>query len=150
METSTDYRRFISINADQNVVFNALSKNISKWWGTIEGLTENVNDEFTVSFGPESYWKFKVLEMKRPEGIVWKCTESHQDHKLEGIDAEWTNTEMHWTLSGDEGKVRVELLHKGLLKTCVCYDVCSKAWDFYLTDSLKPFLETGAGQPGGK
>lgn len=143
-----DYRRSVLINSDPKSAFIALTEQIDQWWGTTESSADQEGDVFKIYFGPESYWTFRVVSLKRPEGIVWQCIASHQDHHLPGIDAEWLNTKLHWHIQSKEEGVEVEFWHEGLVTTGVCYEVCSTAWDFYIMDSLKSFLETGLGKPG--
>jgi uncharacterized protein YndB with AHSA1/START domain len=145
-----DYKKSVIVKSNKKLVFKALTEEIDQWWSTIENTASKEGEVFKISFGPASFWKFKVLELKKPERIVWTCVESHQDHNLEGIDKEWLNSKLYWTISSIDDNVKVQFLHKGLVSTCVCYDVCSTAWDFYILDSLKNFLETGNGKPNQK
>jgi len=145
-----DYRKSVIINSNKELVFRALTEEIDKWWSSIENSSTREGDVFKISFGPESYWRFKVLEIEIPERIVWECIESHQNHNLKGIDEEWINSKMYWEISNSNGNVKVQFLHKGLVSTGVCYEVCSSAWNFYIMDSLKNYLETGVGKAGEK
>lgn len=145
-----DYRKSVIINSNRESVFKALTEEIDKWWSSIEHPAKKKGDVFKISFGPESYWKFKVLELEKPGRVVWKCVESHQNHNLLGMDEEWLNSTLYWNISNIDENVKVEFLHKGLVSNGLCYDVCSSAWDFYILDSLKSFLETGVGKAGGK
>ena len=122
-----DYKKSVTIKSSEKLVFKALTEEIDKWWSTIENTADKDGDVFKISFGPASFWKFKVLELKKPERIVWECVESHQDHNLEGIDKEWLNSKLYWTISSIDENVKVQFLHKGLVSTGVCYDVCSTA-----------------------
>ena len=142
-----DYKKSVIVKSNKKLAYTALTEEIDKWWSTIENTAIKEGNIFKISFGPASYWKFKVLALKKPESIVWECVESHQDHNLVGIDKEWLNSKLYWTISGIGENVNIEFLHKGLVSTGVCYDVCSSAWDFYILDSLKTFLESGIGKP---
>ncbi|MGB5668172.1 MAG: SRPBCC domain-containing protein [Maribacter sp.] len=150
MEKAKNYQLSVTLNSTKKEAFNALTKHIPDWWSTVDGSSEKEGDEFKVSFGTESYWKFKVIAINNPDKIVWECIESHQNHNLVGIDEEWINTKLYWTISNLEGKTKVDFLHDGLLSTGVCYEVCSNGWDFYISDSLKQFLEKGEGKPSRK
>ncbi|MEE9429499.1 MAG: SRPBCC domain-containing protein [Melioribacteraceae bacterium] len=142
-----DYKKSIVVKSTVELVFRALTKEIDKWWSSAENSAAKEGLVFKVSFGEESYWNFKVLELKKSEKIIWKCVESHQDHNLVGMDEEWLNSKLYWRISEIDGKVKVDFLHEGLVSTGVCYDVCSSAWDFYIMESLKNYLETGKGKP---
>lgn len=92
VEKSKSYQQSVLIKASKMVAYKALTHHIADWWSTIEGKSDEVMAEFRVSFGTESYWKFKVVSLNEPNEVVWECIESHQDHNLKGIDEEWTNT----------------------------------------------------------
>jgi len=148
--SSKDYKRSVIIKSNKELVFKALTEDIDKWWSSIDNSSKKVGDIFKISFGIESYWKFKVLELEKHERIVWECVESHQDHNLKGIDKEWLNSKLYWHISNYIDNVKVQFLHKGLISTGICYEVCSSAWDFYIVNSLKNFLEIGVGKVGEK
>lgn len=150
MEKSKSYHQSILIKASKMKAYKALTQHIADWWSTIEGTSDEINAEFKVSFGSESYWKFKVESLNNPNEVIWKCIESHQDHNLKGIDEEWTNTKLYWLISKSGDKTKIDFLHDGLIETGVCYEVCSNGWDFYILDSLKHFLDSGVGKPSVK
>ncbi len=150
VDSKKDYKKSVIVMSNRELVFKALTEDIDKWWSSIDNSSKKAGDIFKISFGLESYWKFKVLELEKPERIVWECVESHQDHNLRGIDEEWLNSKLYWNISNYNDNVKVQFLHKGLLSTGICYDVCSSAWDFYIMDSLKNFLEFGVGKAGEK
>ncbi|NNK27544.1 MAG: SRPBCC domain-containing protein [Flavobacteriaceae bacterium] len=146
-ENPTNYSRSVSINAPASKAFAAITEGIDQWWSTLEGEANTIGGVFTVSFGKDSFWKFKVVRLG-PSDIVWQCIESHQDHHLKGMDAEWLDSLVRWHISDTPKGIRIDFLHDGLLSDGVCYDVCSAGWDFYILDSLKSYLETGTGKPG--
>ena len=145
---SKNYQKTVFVNSKKELVFKALTEEVDKWWSEIENSSKDKGDIFKISFGKESYWKFKLIELEESKKIVWQCIESHQDHNLKGIDKEWLNSEITWTISENDNNTKIEFLHKGLLSDGICYDVCSSAWDFYILDSLKSYLETGIGKAG--
>ena len=143
-----NYQKSVIVNANNQLIFKALTEEVNKWWSDIEGSSKDKGDIFRISFGKESYWRFSLTELKINKKLVWKCIESHQDHNLKGIDEEWLNSEITWTISEEGSNSKIDFLHKGLITDGVCYDVCSNAWDFYILDSLKSYLETGIGKAG--
>jgi len=150
MKKTKNYQQSITTKASKPKAYNALVKHIPDWWSTIDGTSDKVGDEFKVSFGTESYWTFKVVSLYEHNEVVWECIESHQDHNLKGIDEEWLNTKLYWSISESSGITKIDFLHDGLLSTGVCYDVCSNGWDFYILDSLKNYLDNGKGKPSAK
>ena len=77
-----NYQKSVLVNSKKQLIFKALTEEIDKWWSDIENSSKNKDDIFKISFGKESYWRFKVIEIKKNKRIVWKCIESHQDHNL--------------------------------------------------------------------
>ncbi len=47
-----------------------LTEEIEIWWRSIEDAANKEGEIFKILFGPTSYWKFKVLELKKSESIV--------------------------------------------------------------------------------
>lgn len=150
MEKANNYHQRIELSCSIEKAFEAITLQIADWWSTTNGTSDTIGDEFKVSFGEESYWKFKVINLVEPNEIIWECIESHQDHNLKGIDEEWLNTWIYWSFSKRKGRTRVDFLHDGLISTGICYEVCSNGWNFYILDSLKSFLESGKGKPSSK
>jgi len=147
---SKDYQKSVLINSKKENIYKALTEEIDKWWSEIENSSKNIGDIFKISFGKESYWRFNLIELEKNKKIVWKCTESNQDHNLKGIDKEWLNSEITWTIAEKDNMTIINFVHKGLVSDGICYDVCATAWDFYILDSLKSYLETGIGKAGEK
>ena len=145
-----NYQKSVFVNSKKQLIFKALTEEVDKWWSEIENSSKSKDDIFKISFGKESYWRFRLTEIKKYKKIVWKCIESHQDHNLKGIDKEWLNSEITWTISDKGNNTKIDFLHKGLVTDGICYNVCSTAWDFYILDSLKNYLETGIGKAGQK
>jgi hypothetical protein len=47
-----------------------LTEEIEIWWRSIEDAANKEGEIFKILFGSASYWKFKVLELKKSESIV--------------------------------------------------------------------------------
>lgn len=63
---------------------------------------------------------------------------------------EWVDTQIRFDLIERAGGTEVAFTHVGLLADHECYDVCSAAWTYYLTESLPNLITVGEGQPEGK
>ena len=148
METAMDYQKWVTINTGKQEVFDALTRGIDHWWGKVDQPAVEPGDIFKISFGEGSYWRFKVVGLAVPQTVTWECVESHQDHHIAGIDKEWLGSKLYWEIYENENGTEVRLLHQGLVPSGVCYSVCANAWDFYIADSLKNYLEKGEGKPG--
>lgn len=136
------YKQSIDINTSSKAAYNALTKEISEWWGDTDQITKTVGDRFKVSWG-EPYYQFEVVELEPNEKIKWDCIDCNQIHEgLEGIEKEWVGTKLFWTIEDlKNGQTRVTLLHEGLVPSFICYEVCHSGWDHFIKDSLKGYLE---------
>lgn len=148
METNIDqdFRIAVVIDTTKEKAFKAITEEVDKWWSTVDRPVAKVGDRFSVFFGEDSYWTFEIIHFDAPDIVNWKCIVSHQGHKLEGIDAEWLGTELHWVITDTDKGVRIGFNHQGLVPEFGCYEVCSKSWTYYVTESLKKYLETNINQ----
>ena len=142
------YSQSVEIKGTKEAIFEALTLHIDKWWGEIDMPINRLGNVFKVSFG-EAFWVFKVIEIQKNWMITWECVESNQVHAgLKGIKEEWLGTKLHWNItSKDEQIATVDFLHQGLVPSFNCYEVCVSAWDFFITESLRSFIEEGVGKP---
>ena len=125
----------------QEKCFNALTTEISNWWGAQDRLVHQVNDIFKVSWG-ELWYQFKVIEYKPVDKLVWECIDANQIiHGLEGVQKEWVGTEVHWRLSPNgKNQTKIDFVHKGLVPEFICYETCERGWNHYLSGELKKYL----------
>jgi len=142
------YSKSVTITGTKDEIFKSLTLNIDKWWGEIDHPADKLESTFKVSFG-EAFWVFKVIEFQKNWMLTWECIESNQVHAgLKGVKEEWLGTKLHWNISSkDNQTTTVDFLHEGLVPAFNCYDVCSIAWDYFITDSLKSYIEKGIGKP---
>jgi hypothetical protein len=142
-----NYDSSIKVRADKKKVFNAIASELDKWWGKVDNPVANEGDEFTISFG-RTKWRFVITKFSQYNQITWKCIEA--EHFVEGLSnlkEEWLNTELVWTFKENGSEVEVSLMHKGLTPELNCYNICESGWSFFISTSLKNYLETGHGNP---
>ena len=142
-----NYRQEVIVRSSPEGVYEALTIHIDKWWSTVDQSAQKEGDIFKITFTGQSYWRFKVLESSEQGKVIWECIESNQDHNINGMDEEWLGSKLYWDFVKNSHGVLVKFYHKGLSQGGVCYQACSTAWDFYITESLKNYLESGIGQP---
>jgi len=142
IENNQDYQKSIIINTNPTRALEALTLNIDKWWGGIDNPPQKVGDVFTVSWG-EPWYQFKITEFIPSEIITWECIDANQIiGGLEGVEKEWVGTKLSWEIQNIEpNNVQVSVTHQGLIPQFICYDVCSSAWDGFITEGLKNYLE---------
>lgn len=142
-----DYKKSVSVETNQENAFNAVAREIDKWWGKVDNPVYRMGDEFSIFFG-KTVWRFLITEFSPFNKITWKCIKAvHFHERLTNIKEEWLNTELHWNFEKKGDFVKISLLHKGLTPELNCYNVCESAWDFFVPTSLKSYLETRQGSP---
>jgi Activator of Hsp90 ATPase homolog 1-like protein len=142
-----EYTNRISTSANKEDGFYAITNNLDKWWGKTDNSTSKIGDEFSIFFG-DTEWRFKIKEYVPFEKITWLCIKANHVHgNLADIEKEWLNTELHWNFIDKNGETEISFTHKGLAPVLNCFDVCKSGWDYFISTSLKNYLETGEGSP---
>jgi len=141
-EPSKDYKKTVLILSNRKDVFKSLTEELSNWWGNMDNIVQKKGDIFTVSWG-EPWYKFKVVEFNPFSIITWECIDCNQIiGDLKGVEKEWVGTKLQWEIKTIKDKeVEVSLIHQGLIPEFTCYKVCSSAWDSFIGNSLKKYLE---------
>lgn len=144
--SAKDFKLTLTVNKTPEEVFTAIN-NIRAWWSEdFKGKSEKLNDVFEVTFfGDVHYSKHKLVEVIPNKKIVWEVLDS----KLNFLKnkSEWTGTKNIFEISQDKNKTKIQFTHEGLVPTIECYDDCYNGWNYYLKESLVPFINTGKGQP---
>jgi uncharacterized protein YndB with AHSA1/START domain len=117
------------------------------WWGKdIRGGTSDVGDEFVYEVPGIHRSLMRLAEVVPNERVVWHAVDNlitfTEDQK------EWDGTEVHFDISpSGDGGARLRFTHVGLENDFECFDVCHKAWSFYIQTSLRQLVTTGIGLP---
>lgn len=138
------YQTAVIIKSDSELIFKALTKDLSAWWGNMDKKVKKEGDIFTISWG-EPWYKFKVIKYKPNKEIIWQCIDANQIiGNLKGVQKEWVGTQLEWKIEPAENSIsKVTFLHQGLVPEFICYNVCSSAWDRFIGDALKKYVESG-------
>jgi uncharacterized protein YndB with AHSA1/START domain len=129
-------------------VFAAVT-NPRGWWGEgITGVTDKLGGSFIYRHGPIHVSTQTITELVPGKKVVWKISKSHLNFVEKGD--EWDGTEVIFDIAKKGAKTQLTITHAGLVPQFQCYEGCSEGWNYYLNDSLKPFIETGVGQPDPK
>ena len=142
------YATKVLIRGNKEKVFDAISQHVQKWWGNTDSQVFKIGDEFTTSFD-STYWKFKISEYRPFSLITWDCIDAKHIHSgYNGIEKEWIGTSVNWSLEEiDKNETLLNFTHNGLTPELNCYEICYPAWERFVTQSLKKFVETGIGMP---
>lgn len=141
-EKKHGYTTSVTITADAQPVFEALTARIDSWWGKIDKPVSQTGDEFTVYWG-EPWYRFRVIEYLPNEKVRWECIDANQIiGDMQGVEKEWVGTRLFWEIRQKNiSDVEVTLFHEGLVSDFLCFDVCSRTWDSYIKTHLKNYLE---------
>ena len=135
------YTASLSIAAGPRAVYAALTSAdaISRWWAPCSG-DANAGGELTFHFG-DAILRVDVTDATPDRQVRWAVIVSEPL-------PEWEGTSIEFVLADADGCTTLSFLHRGLLASCECFDMCRAGWEQYLP-SLRDFVECGAGMAFG-
>ena len=140
------YSEKISIYAESESVYRAITKEIDKWWTALSNQALQVGDQLSVRFEKKTFWVMTVSEALPNRSLVWKVDEANHDLEDLSKKDEWKGTSIRWEMVEIDTGTKVTLIHQGLVPALECYNICQTGWGYFL-GSLKNYLETGKGSP---
>jgi uncharacterized protein YndB with AHSA1/START domain len=144
-----NYQRSVELPVSAEAIFEGLTKGIQQWWTrAFEGSSNTLSDIFSIRFD-NTRKTFQVQELIPNQKLVWRCTKAHIDAAMLTNKAEWEGTSIVWEITPAANGTTLTLLHEGLTPGFECFDICEKGWDYFLFESLLPFLTEGKGRPHG-
>jgi len=130
----------IIIETKPEKLYEALTsqEGLSAWWtkATATGEAGSINSFF---FGPggEHQVDMEIRTLKPNELVSWKC-----------VGGPWAETGLfNFAIEADERGSVLHFSHEGWDQPDDFYQHCNSKWGFFLTVSLKNYLEKGLGQP---
>jgi hypothetical protein len=88
----------------------------------------------------------RITEWVPGKKVVWHVVDSHINFVKD--TTEWTGTDIVFEINRTrDGGTELRFTHVGLVPTFECYGACSRAWGFYINESLRNLITTGSGQP---
>ena len=133
-----------SVSQSPQTVFDAVN-NVPAWWGPFEGSSKKIGDEFIYRHGEMHYSKHRVTEMVPGEKVAWQTIDSRLNFVKQ--KDEWDGTRIIFEISENDGLTTLTFTQEGLTPALECYGGCSGAWGFYVGESLRDLVVTGAGRP---
>ncbi|MFE6613967.1 SRPBCC domain-containing protein [Amycolatopsis sp. NPDC057786] len=122
-------------------VFDAFN-DVRGWWSED---VEYTGDEFEYHYEEVHRCRIRITESVPGRKVSWLVLENHFDFTRD--ETEWVGTTITFEIAEKDGKTEARFTHHGLVPECECFDVCHKAWTFYVGTSLRQLITTGEGQP---
>ncbi len=145
---NSSFTAAFAVDQTPDEVFQAIN-DVRGWWSEdIEGDTGKAGGEFTYRYWDVHRCRIKVAELVPGERVAWRVLDNYFDFTRD--KSEWKGTEIHFEITTRDGKTEIRFTHVGLVPGYECFDVCSNAWDFYLSTSLRALIRTGRGLPNRK
>lgn len=131
----------ITIETTPELLYQALSTEdgLSAWWtkARVNNEAGAINSFF---FGPEGSQHQVDMEIKALDAnklVSWQC-----------VSGPWVETgSFNFEIEPDERGATLRFSHEGWSEPDDFYQHCNSKWGFFLTVSLKNYLEKGLGQP---
>jgi len=140
-----DFTTVIWVDETPEEVFAAIN-NVRGWWSNeIEGPTDKAGAEFDYHFQDVHRCRIRVTELIPGQKVVWLVL----DNEFNFIEdkSEWKGTSIIFDISKKSVHTEIRFTHKGLIPDYECYDICYKAWSYYINESLYQLITTGVGGP---
>lgn len=146
----------MTIDRTPEQVFEAIT-NVRGWWSeNLIGHSAALHDEFVFTDDSEfagqtvragrglRFARFQITEFAPDQQVVWHVVDSDFINDRD----EWTDTDVIFDLTTDAQGTTLHFTHDGLNSAeSACFEACSRAWTFFITESLPQLLTTGTGQP---
>lgn len=124
-------------------------KNVRGWWSEqIEGSTVKLGDEFNYRYKDVHSCKMKLIEIINQKRVAWLVVDNYFNFTKD--KSEWKGTKIVFDVSRKDNVTEIRFTHEGLVPEYECFNICSKAWGFYINGSLRNLTMTGKGQPNPK
>ncbi|NUP04962.1 MAG: SRPBCC domain-containing protein [Polyangiaceae bacterium] len=134
-----------SVEQSPKEVFDAVG-NVRGWWSEeIQGNTNDLGDEFAYRRTDLHRCRMRLTEVVPGKKVVWRVLDNYFSFTTD--QAEWKDTEIHFEITRIGDETQLQFTHVGLVSEHQCFDVCSKAWSFYINSSLRDLITTGKGAP---
>jgi hypothetical protein len=143
-----NYTIAFTVNQSPEEVFNSVN-NVRGWWSEeIQGRTDKLGAEFKFSYEDLHHSTHQITEFLPGRRVVWHVPNARINFVKD--KAEWDGTDIIFEISRKSEKTELCFTHAGLVPAIECYDNCSGAWGFYISESLYDLITKGKGQPNEK
>ena len=141
----SDYTTTVRIDSAPAQVFSAILDTRSWWNESIVGSSSRVGEEFAFEVQGLHRTRIRVTEVAPHERVEWRILDNAFSFVAD--QTEWIGNRIVFELRPSDDATILTFTQHGLVPEYECYDVCSTAWRFFITDSLRNLTETGRGKP---
>jgi hypothetical protein len=143
--TTHDFTTAILVDQTPQEAYDAIT-NVRGWWSEdIEGPTDVLGEEFTFRGEDVHYSRIRVIALVPGERVDWLVLDNRMTFVQD--QSEWQGNRIVFEISETDQGTQVRFSQLGLVPDYECFDICSNAWTFFVTDSLRSLIATGQGQP---
>jgi hypothetical protein len=131
---STSYRAEFVVDRTPDVAFDTIAEVRSWWTGDIVGESGRVGDVFTYRHEDLHVSTQRVTDLEPGRRVVWHVDDARLSFVAD--PTEWIGTDIVFELEPVGEGTRVTFTHVGLDPRIECYEACSSAWGYYVTERL--------------
>ena len=131
-----DYSATIHVPLPPDRAARRIHDDLEFWWST---RVERHAKGFTVWFGA-SHATFAIAPGASNRAFQWICTDAHMIIENVADAAEWTGTDLLWSIAPAMDGSAITLTHRGLTPEIACFDVCCRGWQHFFEGSLRKHL----------
>ena len=140
-----DYTASFVIDQTPQEAYDAIL-DVRGWWGLdVDGPTDRLGEEFIFRGEDKHYSRIRVVAMVPGQRVEWLVLDNALTFVAD--QAEWAGNRIIFEISSTSAGTQVRFTQLGLVPTYECFEVCSNAWTFFITASLRDLITTGVGQP---
>jgi hypothetical protein len=140
-----NYSTTFSVDRSPDAVFRAIN-DVRGWWSeAIQGDADRLGAQFRFRDGDLHRSTQKVARFIPGKKVVWHVIDSRVNFVHD--KSEWLGTDIVFEIARREDRTELRFTHVGLVPAIECYGSCSGAWSFYINESLRSLITTGAGKP---
>jgi uncharacterized protein YndB with AHSA1/START domain len=152
--SSDDFRLTYEFAAPAENVYRqfATQAGIGNWWTAYCQMEERVGGRAAFRFPSSDFYAIvEIARLDPGRAVEWVVIDSQHPAESGFVDLhDWVGTRISFEMEPvAPDRTVLHLTHFGL-QPKECFGVCSSAWAFFVNQSLRGYLETGAGQPHSK
>lgn len=141
-----NYEHTITVKVTPMRVFEALTREMSKWWTNMTSVVDKIGDKTTAKFEDGTTWSFEVVNLEQNKLIELRCYDANHIHPVTTPEmrTEWKNTVLRFEIIDKGESTDVHFTHIGLTSEVNCYEICNSGWDHFFGSAFKSYLEKQA------